>query len=154
MYLNKPKYDEILNFFRFLCMHSFPSLIPLKTKQNKEKNPCNCKHSTVLKSPQFKNYLLNFFLHGDCFPCGNTAICKARSLLMPQKMEEKKQKKTQKKTRGLFFVFTDSAKPRADTDVTREKGCHSPLFPALSQKQRKGEKHFFPTMYTKYNTKY
>lgn len=47
-------------------------------------------------------------------------------------MEEKKQKKQNPKNMGAFFVFTDSAKPRADIDVTREKRCHSPLFPALS----------------------
>lgn len=43
-------------------------------------------------------------------------ICKARSLLMPWKMEEKS--KTKQKNKGTVFVFTGSAKPRADTDVT------------------------------------
>lgn len=44
---------------------------------------------------------------------------------MPQKMGEKK------KMKETVFVFTDSAKTLADIDVTRGKGCHDPLFPAL-----------------------
>lgn len=85
-----PKSDEVLDFFQVFSACSFPSLIPLRKKNTKQKTKTAAVSITLWLSFQLK-IIINLdhipFIRLPISLWSLTNTCKARSLWMPLKME-------------------------------------------------------------------